>query len=66
LEGLNSNVQKFQETLEFSFDDDKKRFNFVLRDISTGDIIRKYPTDDIVKLDKQVNRILGSIIDKDI
>jgi uncharacterized FlaG/YvyC family protein len=61
---LNKNVKNFQETLEFSYDNDKNRFNFVLKDTVTGDVIREYPTEDIKKLDKHVDNILGAVFDQ--
>jgi flagellar protein FlaG len=62
---VNENLQNLQESLEFSFDEDKSRFNFVLKDKVTGDVIRQYPTEDIIKLDKQIENIMGAIVDKE-
>jgi uncharacterized FlaG/YvyC family protein len=61
---LNKNVRSFQDSLEFHYNEDEGQFNFVLWDTVTGDVIREYPTKDISKLEKQVDEILGSILDE--
>lgn len=51
-------------SLQFSIDRDTSRVVIRVTDSSTGEVIRQIPPDEILRMDKELDRMLGMLLNK--
>lgn len=63
-----ANLQQKSRTvapsLEFSIDRDTSRVVIRVTDSSTQEVIRQFPPDEILRMDKELDRMLGMLLNK--
>lgn len=57
-------LQNSQRDIQFSVDSDTKTRIITVRDSNTGDIIRQIPTEEALRIMKNLDATLGSLVDQ--
>ena len=58
LMGINTQLQKLQNDLEFEKDDDSDRMVIYVKDRETGEVIRQIPTEEFLAISKSIGQYL--------
>lgn len=61
VEKLNTQIQSLQRELSFSVDEDSGRTVVKVIDSKTGDIVRQIPSDQVLRLARQLEAILAEV-----
>ena len=58
-----SNLQRLNTTIEFSVDEDTGRDVVTLKDKSSQEVIKQFPTEEVLTVLKQISELTGSLMD---
>ena len=61
---LQQKAKTVAPSLQFSIDRDTSRVVIRVIDLSTGEVIRQIPPDEILRMDKELDRMLGMLLNK--
>lgn len=61
---LQRKAQTVAPNLQFSIDRDTSRVVIRVTDSSTQEVIRQFPPDEILRMDKELDRMLGMLLNK--
>ena len=62
---LNTAVQRLEPHLEFSTAEDRGRVVVRLVDGTRNEVLRQYPSDDVIELSKRLDDLRGLLVDRD-
>lgn len=62
VENINKVLQQSNKNLEFSVDESTKRQMFKLTDVETGDVIRQYPTDEMLAISRAIDQVQQGLL----
>src|SRR3989339_1223261 len=57
VDNINKALKQSNKNLEFSVDDSTQKTVFKLKDTATGDVIRQYPTEDMMEISRAIGEI---------
>jgi flagellar protein FlaG len=58
-----SNLQRLNTTIEFSVDEDTGRDVVTLKDKNSQEVIKQFPTEEVLTVLKQISELTGSLMD---
>lgn len=62
VENINRVLKQSNKNLEFSVDDSTKKQMFKLKDSETGDVIRQYPTEEMLSISRAIDQIQQGLL----
>lgn len=62
VDSINRALKQSNKNLEFSVDESTKRQMFKLKDSETGDVIRQYPTEEMLAISRAIDQIQQGLL----
>ncbi|MFA7238606.1 MAG: flagellar protein FlaG [Sulfuricellaceae bacterium] len=62
VENINKVLKQSDKSLEFSVDESTKKQMFKLTDMSTGDVIRQYPTEEMLSISRAIDQVQQGLL----
>lgn len=62
VENINRALKQSNQNLEFSVDESTNKQLFKLKDSETGDVIRQYPTEDMLAISRSIDQIQQGLL----
>ena len=62
VENINKVLKQANKNLEFSVDETTKRQMFKLTDVETGDVIRQYPTEEMLSISRAIDQVQQGLL----
>jgi len=62
VDNINKALKQSNKNLEFSVDDSTQKTVFKLKDTATGDVIRQYPTEDMLAISRAIGEIQQGLL----
>ena len=62
MENINRVLKQSDKALEFSIDESTKKQMFKLTDMSTGDVIRQYPTEEMLAISRAIDQVQQGLL----
>lgn len=62
VENINRALKQSDKNLEFSVDDSTKKQMFKLKDSETGDVIRQYPTEEMLSISRAIDQVQQGLL----
>ncbi|MDP4029596.1 MAG: flagellar protein FlaG [Gallionella sp.] len=62
VENINKVLKQSDKSLEFSVDESTKKQMFKLTDMSTGDVIRQYPTEEMLAISRAIDTVQQGLL----
>lgn len=62
VDSINRALKQSNKNLEFSVDESTKKQMFKLKDSETGDVIRQYPTEDMLAISRAIDQIQQGLL----
>ena len=62
VDNINKVLKQSDKNLEFSVDEDTKKQMFKLTDVSTGDVIRQYPTEEMLAISRAIDTVQQGLL----
>ncbi len=64
VDNMNKNLDPFNTSLKFGFEDKSDTYYVSVIDTNTNDVIRKFPSEDAMKLSVKMKELVGMIFDQ--
>lgn len=62
VDNVNRALKQTNKNLEFSIDESTEKHVFKLKDSETGDVIRQYPTEDMLAISRSIDQIQQGLL----
>ena len=62
VDNINKSLKQANRNLEFSVDEGTEKPVFKLKDLETGDLIRQYPTEDMLAISRSIDQIQQGLL----
>jgi len=62
VDNINRALKQSSKNLEFSVDESTKRQMFKLKDSETGDVIRQYPTEEMLAISRAIDQVQQGLL----
>lgn len=62
VDNINRALKQTNKNLEFSVDEDTKKPVFKLKDMETGDVIRQYPTEEMLSISRAIEQVQQGLL----
>lgn len=62
VENINRALKQSNKNLEFSVDESTKKTVFQLKDTETGDVIRQYPTEEMLSISRSIDQFQQGLL----
>lgn len=62
VDNINKTLKQSNKNLEFSVDESTKKSVFQLKDAETGDVIRQYPTEEMLSISRSIDQIQQGLL----
>ncbi|OGQ58254.1 MAG: hypothetical protein A3J24_00680 [Deltaproteobacteria bacterium RIFCSPLOWO2_02_FULL_53_8] len=62
VENINRALKQSNKNLEFSVDESTKKQMFKLKDSETGDVIRQYPTEEMLAISRAIDQVQQGLL----
>lgn len=62
VENINKALKQSNKNLEFSVDESTKKQMFKLKDSETGDVIRQYPTEEMLSISRAIDQVQQGLL----
>lgn len=62
VDSINKAMKQSNKNLEFTVDDSTQKTVFKLKDTATGDVIRQYPTEDMLAISRAIGEIQQGLL----
>jgi flagellar protein FlaG len=59
---INKALKQSNKNLEFSVDESTKKQMFKLKDVETGDVIRQYPTEEMLAISRAIDQVQQGLL----
>lgn len=62
VDNINKTLKQANKNLEFSVDESTKKQMFKLKDMETGDVIRQYPTEEMLAISRAIDQVQQGLL----
>lgn len=62
VDNINKSLKQANKNLEFSVDESTKKQMFKLKDSETGDVIRQYPTEEMLAISRAIDQVQQGLL----
>lgn len=62
VDNINKALKQSNKNLEFSVDESTKKQMFKLKDVETGDVIRQYPTEEMLAISRAIDQVQQGLL----
>ena len=62
VDNINNALKQSNKNLEFSVDESTKKQMFKLKDVETGDVIRQYPTEEMLAISRAIDQMQQGLL----